>query len=258
VKIAVLIKEVPDTYGERRLDSATGLLDRAASDAVVDEIDERALEVALQHKDSNKDTEVVAIAMGPASAKDALRKALQMGADRAVHIVDDALAGSDALRTAQVLAAALGRERADLVIAGNESTDGRGGVVPAMLAELLGLPFAGSLGSVEIAGGAVRGTRTTDAEVTRLAAALPAIVTVTEKSAEARFPSFKGVMAAKKKPLDALGAASLGVGPAMATTVVLSTAERPARAAGERIEDDGDGGRRLAEWLVARGLVGRS
>lgn len=257
MKIAVLIKEVPDTYGERRLDVTTGLLDRAASDAVVDEIDERALEVALQYKDAHKDAEVVAIAMGPASARDSLRKALQMGADRAVHILDDALAGADALRTAQVLAAALGREQADLVIAGNESTDGRGGVVPAMLAEMLGLPLAGSLGSVEIGETVVRGTRTTGAEVARLGAALPAIISVTEKSAEARFPSFKGVMAAKKKPLEAVTAASLGVGPAAATSLVLTVAERPAREAGERIEDEGDGGRRLAEWLAARGLVGR-
>ncbi len=246
MKIVVLIKEVPDTYGERRLDLATGLLDRGFSDPVVDEIDERALEVALQYKDSHKDAEVVAIAMGPASAKDDLRKALRMGADRAVHIVDDALAASDALHTARVLAAAVDREHADLVIAGNESTDGRGGVVPAIVAELLGLTLAGSLGSVTIEQNAVRGTRQTDTAVTKLSAALPAVVTVTEKSAEARFPSFKGVMAAKKKPLDAVTAVALGVGPAEVRTIVLSTAERPARAAGTAIEDAGDGGRRLA------------
>jgi len=255
VKIVVLVKEVPDTYEPRRLDLATGLLDRAASDAVVDEINERALEVALQVKDSAKDTEIVAIAMGPAEAKDGLKKALQMGADRAVHILDDALAGSDALATARVLAAAVAREQPHLVLAGNESTDGRGGIVPAMIAELLGLPLAGSLGSVEIDQNAIRGTRTTDVEITTVAAALPAVVTVTEKSAEARFPSFKGVMAAKKKPTDVVTASALGVAPPEARTVMRTTAERPARAAGTTIEDDGSGGTQLAEWLLARGLV---
>jgi len=255
VKIVVLIKEVPDTYEPRRLDLATGLLDRAASDAVVDEIDERALEVALQVKDRAKDTEIVAIAMGPGEAKDGLKKALQMGADRAVHILDDALAGSDALATARVLAAAVAREQPDLVLGGNESTDGRGGVVPAMVAEILGLPLAGSLGSVEIGQNAVRGTRTTDVEITTVTAPLPAVVTVTEKSAEARFPSFKGVMGAKKKPTDVLTASALGVAPPEAHTLVLSTAERPARAGGSTIEDDGSGGTQLADWLVARGLV---
>lgn len=255
MKIVVLVKEVPDTYEPRRLDLATGLLDRAASDAVVDEINERALEVALQVKDSAKDTEIVAIAMGPAEAKDGLKKALQMGADRAVHILDDALAGSDALATARVLAAAVAREQPHLVLAGNESTDGRGGIVPAMIAELLGLPLAGSLGSVEIDENAIRGTRTTDVEITTVAAALPAVVTVTEKSAEARFPSFKGVMAAKKKPTDVVTASALGVAPPEARTVMRTTAERPARAAGTTIEDDGSGGTQLAEWLLARGLV---
>jgi len=257
VKIVVLIKEVPDTYEPRRLDLVTGLLDRAASDAVVDEIDERALEVALQVKDGAKDTEIIAIAMGAGEAKDGLKKALQMGADRAVHILDDALVGSDALATARVLAAAVAREQPDLVLAGNESTDGRGGVVPAMLAELLGLPLAGSLGSVEIEQNAIRGTRSTDVEVTTVRAPLPAVVTVTEKSAEARFPSFKGVMGAKKKPTDVVTASALGVAAPEARTVVLSVAERPARAAGERIEDDGSGGTQLADWLVARGLVVR-
>src|ERR1700712_465289 len=123
MKIAVLVKQVPDTYGERKLDVATGLIDRDASDAVMDEINERALEVALTLKDSDKSTEVVLITMGPASAKDALRKGLSMGADSAVHVLDDDLEGSDAPTTATVLAAALRQQSFDLVIAGNESTD---------------------------------------------------------------------------------------------------------------------------------------
>ncbi len=255
MKILVLIKEVPDTYGERRLDLTTGLLDRDASDPIVDEIDERALEVALAYKDEHKDAEVVALTMGPASAKDALKKGLQMGADRAVHIVDDELAGADALQTAKALAAAAATEQPDLVIAGNESTDGRGGVIPAMVAELLGLPLLGSLGTVDIADGRVSGVRASDTAVTTLEAPLPAVISITEKSAEARFPSFKGVMAAKKKPSDATTAAGLGVAAPAARTAVLTVAEPPAKAAGEIITDAGDGGRRLADWLVAHGLV---
>lgn len=257
MKIVVLVKEVPDTYEPRRLDLATGLLDRGASDAVVDEINERALETALQVKDRAKDTEIVAIAMGPGDAKDGLKKALQMGADRAVHILDDALAGSDMLATARVLAAAVAREQADLIIGGNESTDGRGGLVPAAIAEILGLPMLGSLGSVEIGQNSIRGTRTTDVAITTLSASLPAVMTVTEKSAEARFPSFKGVMGAKKKPTDVVTASALGVAPPEAHTIVLTTAERPPRAAGTAIEDDGTGGAQLADWLKARGLAGK-
>jgi len=252
MKIAVLVKEVPDTYGERRLDLTTGLLDRSG-DLVIDEINERALEVALLVKDKDKATEVVVVSVGPDGIKDALRKKLlAMGADRAVHIVDDSLAAADSLRTARALAEALRDEQADLIVAGNESTDGRGGVVPAMVAELLGLPLLGSLGEVRIADGAVEGTRTTADTETVLRASLPAVVTVTEKSAEARFPNFMGVMGAKKKPLEqrAPGGELAGVG-----TVILSVAERPARQAGEVIEDEGDGGERIAAFLKAQGLV---
>lgn len=250
MKIVVLVKEVPDTYGERRLDLATGLIDRSSGDQVIDEINERALEVALQVKDKAKDTEVVVVSMGPEQVKDALRKKLlAMGADRAVHLVDDSLAAADALQTAKALAAVLKDESADLIVAGNESTDGRGGVVPAMLAELLGLPLLGSLSHADIAEGRVSGTRSAESVETVLSASLPAIVTVTEKSAEARFPSFMGVMGAKKKPLDAV-AAPAPEGPA---TKVLSTAERPARAAGTVITDEGDAGRQLAEWLKSNG-----
>jgi len=252
MKIAVLVKEVPDTYGERRLDLETGLLDRESGEQVLDEINERALEVALQVKDADKSTEVVVVTMGPDSAKDALRKALSMGADRAVHVVDDALEAADALLTARALAAALDRERPDVVVTGNESTDGRGGVVPAMIAEFLGLPLVGSLGSVSIAPDRVRGQRIDGATTATLTASLPAVVSVTEKSAEARFPNFKGIMTAKKKPLDRIGLDDLGLDESAPRSRVLSTAERPAREAGTTIVDDGDAGRRLAEWLASK------
>ena len=251
MKIVVLVKEVPDTYGERRLDLDTGLLDRSG-DLVIDEINERALEVALLVKDREKSTEVVVVTVGPDSVKDALRKKLlAMGADRAVHVVDDALAAADALTTARALAMALRAEGADLVVAGNESSDGGGGVVPAMVAELLELPLLGELSEANVGDGVVDGTRAVDGVETVLRAQLPALITVTEKSVEARFPNFRGVMGAKKKPLDQLPAGDVG----SVSTEVLSVAERPARAAGTVIEDEGEAGARLAEFLKTQGLV---
>src|SRR5690625_4908913 len=137
MKIVVLVKEVPDTYGERKHDLETGLVDRAASDRVPDEITERAVEAALSYAEANAGAEVIALSVGPESANGALRKALAMGATSAVHILDDALIGADLTLTAEVLAAALKRIGFDLVLAGNESTDGTGGVIPSMLGELL-------------------------------------------------------------------------------------------------------------------------
>ncbi|CAN5271335.1 electron transfer flavoprotein subunit beta/FixA family protein [soil metagenome] len=255
MKIVVLVKEVPDTYGERRLDTVTGLLDRAASDPVIDEIDERALEVALQYKDADKNTEVVVMTLGPDTAKDGLRKLLAMGADRAVHIVDDGFVGSDALRTAQALAAALERAEFDLVLTGNESTDGRCGVVPAMVAELLGLPIVGNLSAVDIHDGSITGTRSTATATTTLRSPLPAVASVTEKSAEARFPSFKGTMTAKRKPLAIVGQADIGLAAPTATSAVLTVVERPARAAGEKIYDRGDAGAAIVAFLRERKVV---
>lgn len=253
MKIVVLVKQVPDTWGERRIDSTTGRLDRGASDAVVDEIDERAVEVALQYKDS-AGAEVVVASMGPAEAKDVLRKALSMGADSAVHVVDDGLVGADLLQTTAVLAAVIRRLAPDLVIAGNESTDGRGGVVPAMIAELLGQPSATFLSTVEITEDSVSGTRTDEYGSAVIRAALPAVISVTEASAEPRFPSFKGIMGAKKKPLEVWAVGDLGVDTATGTTVV-SVTERPARTAGTKIVDQGDAGQQLADFLAAGHLI---
>lgn len=257
MKIIVLVKQVPDTEEERRLDPSTGLLDREAAESVADEINERALEVALRYKDANKGSEIVVLTMGPVSAVKALRKALSMGADSAVHVVDDALEGVDIARTAAVLAAAVQRTGFDLVLAGNESTDGRGGVVPAMVAEHLGLPLLPSLNSVEITAATVAGEVSVEYGSLAVSAALPAIVSVTERSAEARFPNFKGIMTAKRKPLATLSLADLGLDArgAGGASMVLSLSERPARTAGKKIVDDGTAARELAEFLVASRLV---
>lgn len=255
MKIVVLVKQVPDTEDPRTLDLQTGLLNRAEAEPVVDEINERALEVALQVKDGAKDTEIVVLTMGPDGATSALRKALSMGADSAVHVLDDALAGSDAARTAAVLAAAVKSTGFDLLIAGNESTDGRGGVVPAMIAEHLGLPHLTSLNSTEISDGSVSGVRAGDSGTLNVHASLPAVITVTERSAEARFPNFKGILGAKKKPLTVITLGELGITEPAARSTVLSTAERPAREAGKKIVDEGNAGVELAEFLIAERLV---
>ena len=259
MKIIVLMKQVPDTYGERKLDTRTGLVDRGASEAIVDEISERALEVALRYKDSHKGTHITVLTMGPASANAALRKGLSMGADAAIHVLDDALAGADMGTTASVLAAALPRNDYDLVIAGNESTDGRGGAVPAMLAEHLNLPHLSFLDAVEISDGAVSGERATEYGSLDVHASLPAVISITERAAEARFPNFKGIMTAKRKPLSAVSLADLGLDSAGTLaggrSVVLTTSERPARTAGTKIVDEGNAGEQLAEFLTSSRLI---
>lgn len=257
MKIIVLVKQVPDTEEERRLDPSTGRLDRGASESVADEINERALEVALQHKDGKKGTEVVVLSLGPADATAALRKALSMGADSAVHVVDDRLEGADIALTAAALAAAVQRTGFDLVVAGNESTDGRGGVVPAMVAEHLGLPLLPSLDTVEITDERVAGEVTVESGSLSVNSALPAIVSVTERSAEARFPNFKGIMTAKRKPLATVSLADLGLDADTAggSSTVLTISERPARTAGKKIIDDGTAAGELAGFLADSRLI---
>ena len=258
MKIIVLVKEVPDTYGQRRLDLETGLADRAASEAVLDEIGERALEVALAYADAHDGTEVVVMSMAPESATATIRKGLAMGAASAVHITDPGLAAADLGLTARTLAAAIRRTGFDLVIAGNLSTDGSGGVIAAMLAELLGVPNATALASVEIAEGSVAGTRDVEGGTMRVTADLPAVVSITEALPDARYPNFKGIMAAKKKPFETLGAADLGIEPqdlSAAVSIMTAIAEKPPRTAGVKIIDEGDGGTRIAEFLIENRLV---
>ncbi len=258
MKIVVLIKEVPDTWGERRLDLETGLTDRAASTPVLDEIDERAVEAALAHADAHPGTEVIVLTMAPASAAATVRKALAMGATSAVHVVDEALRGADLLLTAEVLAAAIRRTGFDLVIAGNLSTDGGGGVLPAMVAEVLGVAQLTALSSLEVGEDSAAGDRVSDAGTMRVSAALPAVVSITEALPEGRFTTFKGIMAAKKKPYETLDSAALGIDvedPAVPRYIMVSVAERPPREAGIKITDEGDAGEKLAAFLVAEGAV---
>ncbi|KAA9108228.1 electron transfer flavoprotein subunit beta/FixA family protein [Microbacterium rhizomatis] len=258
MKIIVLVKEVPDTYGDRKLNLATGLADRGAGDVVLDEIGERSLEVALSHADKNPGTEVVVVSMAPESAAATVRKGLAMGAGSAVQVVDEALHGADLGLTAEVLAAAIKRTGFDLVITGNLSTDGVGGVIPAMIAELLDVPQLTALSSVQISADSVSGTRIADAATLTVSAPLPALISVTEALPDARFPNFKGIMAAKKKPFETLSLADLGVvaeDPAAARSIMTAISEKPPRAAGVKITDEGDAGEKVAEFLIANRLA---
>ncbi|MBC8091689.1 MAG: electron transfer flavoprotein subunit beta/FixA family protein [Pseudonocardia sp.] len=261
MNIVVLVKQVPDTYSERKLNPSDGVLDRDATDAVLDEINERAVEAALVLKEANEGSEVTVLTMGPDRATDAIRKALSMGADRAVHLSDPALAGSDAITTAKALTKAIGTVgEVDLVIAGNEASDGRGGAMAAMVAELLGFPVLTHAREVTVEGTAVTVKRETDDGITMLSADLPAVISVGEKINEPRYPSFKGIMAAKKKPVSTISLADAGidvseVGLANALSAVTSAAPKPPKAAGEKVEDEGDGGSKIAAFLVAQKLI---
>jgi electron transfer flavoprotein beta subunit len=259
--IVVLVKQVPDTYSERKLSGADHTLDRESADAVLDEINERAVEEALKIKEAGEG-EVTVLAVGPARATEAIRKALSMGADKAIHVSDESLHGSDLLATAKVIVAAIGRvEGVDLVIAGNEASDGRGGAVPAIVAELLGFPQLTHARQVTVEGTTVKVDReTADEGLTHLEASLPALISVTEKINEPRYPSFKGIMAAKKKPVETLTVADLGidageVGLGNAWSTVVEASPKPPRTAGQRVADEGDGGTKVAEYLVGQKLI---
>ncbi|OZM81824.1 electron transfer flavoprotein subunit beta/FixA family protein [Pseudonocardia sp. MH-G8] len=260
MNIVVLVKQVPDTYSERKLRS-DGTLDRDATDSVLDEINERAVEAALQLKEAHDGSEVTVLTMGPDRATDAIRKALSMGADKAVHLSDEALAGSCAVQTARALAKAIGTvEGVDLVVAGNEASDGRGGAVPAMVADVLGLPALTHAREITVDGSSITVKRETDDGVTILTAELPAVVSVGEKINEPRYPSFKGIMAAKKKPVATIGLADAGidaseVGLAAALSTVTSSQPKPPKSAGEKVEDEGDGGSKIAAYLVSQKLI---
>ncbi len=200
------------------------------------------------------------VTVGPEDAKDALRKALSMGADRAVHVEDDGLHGSDVMGTSLVLAKAVEKAGYDLVVCGMASTDGVMGVLPALLAERLGVPQVTLLSEVAVDGGVVTGRRDGDIASEQLRASLPAVVSVTDQSGEARYPSFKGIMAAKKKPVESLDLDDLGldadeVGLAGAWTAVDSATERPARTAGTIVKDEGEGGRQLAGFLAGQKFI---
>ncbi|GHC47222.1 electron transfer flavoprotein subunit beta [Streptomyces cinnamoneus] len=259
MRIVVCVKYVPDATGDRHF-AEDLTVDRDDVDGLLSELDEYAVEQALQIAEDADDAEITVLTVGPEDAKDALRKALSMGADKAVHVEDDDLHGTDALGTSLVLAKALEHVGYDLVISGMASTDGGMGVVPAMLAERLGVPQVTLLSEVKVEDGKVTGRRDGDAASEQLEAALPAVVSVTDQSGEARYPSFKGIMAAKKKPVQSLDLSDLGieadeVGLDGAWTAVDEAAERPARTAGTIVKDEGEGGKQLAEFLAGQKFI---
>jgi len=259
MNIVVCVKQVPDTWAERTLRADDSRLDRASVDGVINELDEYAIEEGLRLAEAHGG-EVTIVTMGPEKAAESIRKALSMGADKAVHLVDDGLAGSDALGTSLALATVLGRIGPDLVVLGSEATDARMGVMAAMLAQRLGMPQVSLARKVEIDGGTVRIERQTDYGYDQVEASLPAVISVVEKINEPRYPSFKGIMAAKKKPVETLSLADAGIDPAQvglgaAATEVVSFASRPPRQAGTIVKDEGDGGSKAAEYLATQKFV---
>ncbi|MGZ4427833.1 MAG: electron transfer flavoprotein subunit beta/FixA family protein [Nocardioidaceae bacterium] len=255
------MKYVPDATADRHFEG-DNTVDRVGVDGLLSELDEYAVEQALQIKEKlGDDTEITVLTVGPEDATDAVRKALQMGADKGVHVVDDAIAGSDALATSLVLAEAIKKIDHDLVVCGMASTDGAMGVLPAMLAERLGVP-AVTLGSeVTVDGTTVRIRRDGDTATETIEGTLPVVLSVTDQSGEARYPSFKGIMAAKKKPLETWSLSDLGVdaelvGLSAAWTTVESTEARPPRTQGEIVTDeDGSGATALVEFLASKKFI---
>ncbi len=245
MKIVVCVKYVPDATGERHFNS-DNTVDRLSTDGLLSELDEYAVEEALQIRD-RVDGEIVAVTVGPEAARAAVLKSLQMGADAGVHVQDDAIHGSDSLGTSLVLARAIERQTPDLVLCGMASTDGGMSVVPAMLAERLGLPQVTFASEVTFDDSTVRIRRDGDTATEVIEATLPLLLSVTDQCNEPRYPSFKGIMAAKKKPMETLTLADLGlsssdVGLDAAWTRVGSYSARPPRSAGTVVTDDGGSG----------------
>jgi len=259
MNIVVLVKQVPDTEAERELNSADNTVDREGVDAVINYIDEFAIEAGLQLKEEHGG-EVTILTVGPDQATDSIRKALSMGADKAIHVSDDALHGSCAIQTAKVIAKALGTVEWDVAIAGSEATDSRSAIVPALVSEALGVPQLSLARKVEVSGSTVTIERVTDTGYEVVEGATPAIISVVEKINEPRYPSFKGIMEAKKKKIEELDLSDLGidaseVGLANATTVVESFENAPPRAAGEVVKDEGDGAAKIADYLSGKKLI---
>lgn len=259
MNIVVCVKQVPDTAVERKLKPDDSTVDRESADGVLNELDEYAVEEALQLAEAHGG-EVTVLTMGPEKAGETIRKALSMGGDKAVHLVDDRLVGSDAVQTSYALAKVLTKIGFDLVILGSESTDARTGVLAAMLAERLSLPQLSLAAKVEIDGTAVRINRQTDYGYDVVEAQLPAIVSVVEKINEPRYPSFKGIMAAKKKPVTTMTLEDAEIDPARvglaaAPTEVADFADRPPKQAGTIVKDEGDGGAKAAEYLASQKFI---
>ena len=252
MRIAVCVKQIPDPANPGKLDPDTNTLVRDEK-LILDESDSYGVEMALQMAEATGG-EVVVVSMAPNEEFGGLRTALAMGADRAILVSDEALAGSDALGTAKVLAAAMRRAEPDLILAATESTDGYTGTVPVQVAELLGLPSVTFAKSVSLGDGEVTVQRQTEEGYDEVVCPLPAVLSVTAGVVEPRYPSFKGIMAAKNKPADRLGIADLGieagqVGWAGARQEILEVAPVPARQAGEIVGDEGDGHERIVAFL---------
>ncbi|HZZ47975.1 MAG TPA: electron transfer flavoprotein subunit beta/FixA family protein [Pseudonocardia sp.] len=260
MNIVVLVKQVPDYNSERTLTESDHTLDRGSTDAVIDEINERSVEAALKLKEAH-DGEVTVVCVGPDRATEAIRRALSMGADKAIHLSDEAMHGSDAVQTARALAKVIGTvDGYDLVITGNVASDGGIGSVPAMVADVLGVPALTHAQELNVDGTTITATRGTDDGITKLTAELPALVSVGEKLNEPRYPSFKGIMAAKKKPVETITLADAGidaseVGLANSLTSVTEATPKPPKSAGEKVEDEGDGGSKIAQYLISQKII---
>ena len=259
MKICVCIKQVPDSWAEKKLSAADNTLDRAAADRVVNELDEYAVEEALKIVEAGEG-EVTILSVGPAEAADSIRKAISMGASAGIHVVDDSIHGSDAVATSLVIAEALKGRDFDLILFGSESTDARMSVVPAMVAARLGLPQMTFASKVEVSGSDLTIQRQTDYGYDEVKSSIPAVVSVVEKINEPRYPSFKNIMAAKKAPMETVSLSDLGidasaVGLSAAWTSVASFADRPAKAAGTKVVDEGNAAAQLEEFLVTQKFI---
>jgi electron transfer flavoprotein beta subunit len=253
MKIAVCVKAVPDAATGRRLDPATLRLDRGG-DLALSTYDAHAVEEALTLREAGFADEVVLVAVGPANANDALRKGLAMGADRAILVSDEALAGADLLATSKALAGALAGEGAELVLFGQQSADGEGACLWAAVAERLALPVISQVIELTLVEGTVSGRRQTEFGYETIRAPLPAVVAVSDAINEPRYPSLKGIMGAKSKPQTVLSASDVGGVPGSGTTV-LALAAPPRRGESRRIEDDGSAAEAIVEFLVERRLL---
>jgi electron transfer flavoprotein beta subunit len=254
MKIVVCAKFVPDATADRRFRSEDNTVDRAGVDGLLSELDEYAVETALTVKEAG-DGEVTILTVGPEQAADAIKKGLQMGADAGVHVNDDGIHGSDAVATSLILAKALGKLEADLIVFGMASTDGSMGVVPAMVSERLGLPGVTLGSSVTVDGNTVTIRRDGDTASDTIEGTLPLVLSVSDQSGEPRYPSFKGIMAAKKKPDETWSLSDLEISPdqvgaSSAWTEVTEVTARPPRSAGTIVTDeDGSGAAQLVEFL---------
>jgi len=256
VKVAVCIKHVPE--GSLKLDPGSKRLVRSGEGAL-NHSDANAVEEALRLK-GDSDTEVVVVSMGPEKAADSLRKALAMGADRAVLVTDDALGGSDLLATSKVLAKVLEREGADLVLFGQQASDGDGAVLWAAVAERLRRPVVSQAAELTITDSTVHVKRQTEFGYDIIETALPAVVAVSDAINEPRYPSLKGIMGAKKKPSETVSLADLGldageVGEAGSKTEVLALGSPPARGDARKIEGDANAAQAIVDYLAEKRLI---